>query len=128
MVVTDSDPSAPGNRKEDLEALTAAWGVSNRLKVFTNAVTLEHELFVAGNEELLKRAFLGFHPQSANRWATDIEGAAPAERADGFVKLLVGTRTRKGDFAQQLSAQIDAGAAFNVPQYLREAILAASAQ
>ena len=128
VVVTDSDPSAPGNRKEDLEALTAAWGVSNRLKVFTNAVTLEHELFVAGNEELLKRAFLGFHPQSGNRWATDIEGAAPAERADAFVKLLVETRTRKGDFAQQLSAQIDAGAAFNVPQYLREAILAASAQ
>ncbi len=128
VVVTDADPSAPGNRKEDLEALTAGWGVADRLKVFTNTVTLEHELFGSGNEALLKQAFLAFHPRSTSRWATDIEGAAPAERADAFVKLLVETRTRKGDFAQQLSEQIDAGAAFNVPPYLEEAILAASAQ
>jgi putative ATP-dependent endonuclease of OLD family len=128
VVVTDADPSAPGNRKEDLEALTAGWGVPDRLKVFTNAVTLEHELFVAGNEALLKQAFLALHPRSGSRWATDIEGATPTERADAFVKLLDDTRIRKGDFAQRLSAQIDAGATLNVPPYLEEAIVAASAE
>lgn len=127
VVVTDADPSVPGNRKEDLEALAAESGVSDRLKVFTNAVTLEHELFVAGNEALLKQIFLGFHPRSESRWRTDIEGSAPLERPNAFVKLLEETRTRKGDFAQQLAAQIDAGIDFIVPRYLEEAIKAASA-
>jgi putative ATP-dependent endonuclease of OLD family len=127
VVVTDADPGVPGNRKEDLEALAGDWGVSDRLKIFTNSFTLEHELFVAGNEALLKQIFLEFHPRSEGRWRTDIERLSSVERPKAFVELLYETRTRKGDFAQQLAAQIDAGNDFNVPHYLKEAILAASA-
>ena len=46
----------------------------------------------------------------------------PQERAIAFVELLKKKQTRKGDFAQRLSAQIEAGEVFQVPLYLREAI------
>lgn len=127
VVVTDADPSAPGNRKEDLEALAMGWGVSERLAVFTNAVTLEHELFSAENGDILKTAFLALHPRSADRWTNDIEQVEEAGRSAAFVKLFSETRTRKGDFAQQLAAHIEAGAAFTVPAYIRDAIEAVAA-
>lgn len=127
VVVTDADPSAPGNRKEDLEALASGWGMADRLNVFTNAVTLEHELFTAGNAEILKAAFLALHPRSADRWINDVEHAAEAESGGAFVRLLSETRTRKGDFAQQLAAQIEAGGAFIAPAYIRSAIEAVAA-
>jgi putative ATP-dependent endonuclease of OLD family len=126
VVVTDADPDSPGNRKADLDTLAAGWGVSDRLRVMTNAVTLEHELFAAGNAILLREVFLALHRESAERWATGVEGPTVADRAAAFVELLKSTRTRKGDFAQQLAERIDAGAAFHVPDYLRQAILAAA--
>lgn len=127
VVVTDADPSAPGNRKEDLEALARGWAMADRLKVLTNAVTLEHELFSAENASILKAAFLALHPRSADRWTNDVEQAEEAERAAAFVKLLSETRTRKGDFAQQLAAQIETGAAFIAPAYITSAIEAVAA-
>jgi [2Fe-2S] binding domain/Overcoming lysogenization defect protein-like, TOPRIM domain len=54
VIVTDADPKSPGNRREELEALVGGWNVAERLSVFTNQVTLEHEAFAAGNAELLK--------------------------------------------------------------------------
>jgi putative ATP-dependent endonuclease of OLD family len=125
VVVTDADPASPGNRKVDLDALAAGWQVADRLYVLTNTVTLEHELFATGNGTLLREVFLALHPQSAARWTADVEGAADRPRA--FVDLLKSTRTRKGDFAQQLAERIEAGAAFQVPDYLRQAILAVAA-
>lgn len=127
VVVTDADPGSPGNRKSDLDALAAGWQVSDRLSVLTNAVTLEHELFAAGNDALLREVFLALHPQSIARWTGDIDGATAADRPQAFVDLLKSTRTRKGDFAQQLAERIQAGAAFQVPDYLRQAILAVAA-
>ena len=127
VVMTDADPSAPGNRKEDLEALATGWGVAERLKVFTNAVTLENELFSAENANILKAAFLALHPRSADRWTSDVEQAAETGRAAAFVNVLTETRTRKGDFAQQLAAQIEAGTAFTVPAYIKHAIEAIAA-
>ncbi|MGO9741974.1 MAG: ATP-dependent nuclease [Roseiarcus sp.] len=124
VVVTDADPNSPGNRKADLDALAAAWGVASRLLVLTNAVTLEHELFGAGNAALLREVFLRLHPQSAARWAADVEGAAATDRPTAFVDLLKSSDTRKGDFAQQLAERVEAGALFQVPEYLRQAILA----
>jgi putative ATP-dependent endonuclease of OLD family len=124
VVVTDADPDSPGNRKADLDGLAVGWGVSDRLHVLTNAVTLEHELFSAGNASLLREIFLTQHPQSAARWATEVDNVATVARPAAFVELLKSTRTRKGDFAQQLAEHIEAGAAFNVPAYLQEAILA----
>jgi putative ATP-dependent endonuclease of the OLD family len=124
VVVTDADPDSPGNRKADLEELATGWGVPDRLKVLINAVTLEHELFAAGNATLLREVFLALHPQSAARWALDIDGVAAPGRPAAFVALLKSARTRKGDFAQQLAERIEAGAVFQVPAYLREAVLA----
>jgi putative ATP-dependent endonuclease of OLD family len=124
VVVTDTDPQSPGNRRVDLETRATEWGVVDRLNVFTNAVTLEHELFSAGNAALMRDVFLLLHPQSAARWATEIDGAAEAARAEAFVQLLKATKTRKGDFAQQLAERIVAGSPFTVPGYLRDAIVA----
>ena len=95
--------------------------------MLTNAVTLEHELFLAENADTLRAAFLTLHPRSADRWTNEIEQAAEAGRGNAFVKLLSETRTRKGDFAQQLAAQIEAGAPFIVPDYIRDAIEAVAA-
>lgn len=126
VVMTDADPSAPGNRKEDLEALAAGWGVGNRLKVMTNMVTLEHELFSSGNAALLKTAFLALHPRSEDRWKSEVDGVSEADRANAFVQLLYQTRTRKGDFAQQVAANVEAGEALVVPAYIKGTIEAAA--
>ncbi len=122
VVVTDADPSAPGNRKADLEAQVAGWGTAAKLSVFTNAVTLEQELFDAGNQALLKRAFLALYPQSEARWRDDIEAAQPQDQAGAFVSLLKAKQTRKGDFAQRIADLIEAGEVFHVPAYLDQAV------
>ena len=127
VIVTDADPKVSGNRKEDLEALVAGWNVGERLSVYTNQVTLEHEVFAAGNEELLKRVFLRLRPRSQNRWIAEIDGVAAPARPEAFVKLLAAMEVRKGDFAQRLSEFIEHGAAFVVPDYLRNAIASSSA-
>lgn len=122
VIVTDADPEAPGDRKQALEALAANWHVAGKLSVYTNVITLEHDLFIAGNAELLKRTFLLLRPRSEPRWANEIDSVPVANRAAAFVSLLTDTKVRKGDFAQQLAELIDGGAAFVVPAYLREAI------
>jgi putative ATP-dependent endonuclease of OLD family len=125
IVVTDADPGLAGNRKTDLEALATGWGTSAALSVFTNEVSLEHELF-AGNEALLKKAFLDMCPRSDIRWTQDVEGTPWDGRANAFVALLRNKRIRKGDFAQRLAAFIEAGEEFQVPGYLEQAILKAA--
>jgi len=122
VVVTDADPSVPGNRQADLEAQAAAWGTVTKLSIFTNAVTLEHELFSAGNDALLKTAFLALYPQSEDRWTDEVDAAQPQDKASAFVALLKAKQTRKGDFAQRVADLIEAGAAFQVPEYLANAI------
>ena len=92
-----------------------------------NQVTLEHEIFAAGNEELLKRVFLSLHPRSQIRWTTAVDSVVAVERPTAFVRLLADMEVRKGDFAQQLSEFIEHGARFVVPTYLRDAIRSASA-
>ena len=127
VVVTDEDPDLAGNRRADLEGLATKLGAANRLHVCTNQVTLEYELFTSGNAALLRELFIQLKPRSEGRWTTEVESKAENERAAAFVKLLVDTRVRKGDFAQALAARIDAGAVFTVPPYLSEAINAISA-
>ena len=122
VVVTDADPSVPGNRKADLEAQATGWGTAAKLSVFTNAVTLEHELFATGNQALLKAAFLAIYPQSEARWTDEVDGAQRNNRATAFVELLKAKQTRKGDFAQRVADLIEAGEPFQVPPYLAQAI------
>ncbi len=128
VVVTDADPTVPGNRKADLEAQAVGWGTAAKLSVFTNAVTLEHELFDTGNQALLKTAFLTLYPQSEARWNEEVGAAQPHDRATAFVALLKAKQTRKGDFAQQVADLIEAGEAFQVPAYLDQAIRKVSEQ
>jgi putative ATP-dependent endonuclease of OLD family len=122
VVITDADPAVAGNRKADLEALATECNAAANLNVFTNEVTLEYELFKSGNAELMKAIFLQIHPRSADTWTDAVEGKAEVDRPQAFVDLLTTSRTRKGDFAQELAVRIETGDDFRVPEYLRAAI------
>ena len=121
VIVTDGDPAVPGNRKTELENLAAGFHSNGTLNVFTNDVTLEHALYAAGNNGLLKNSFLALHSRSESDWAS-IESLPEANRPDAFIKLLVEKKTRKGDFIQQISERISKGVTFRVPAYLENAI------
>jgi len=125
-VITDADPSVPGNRKVDLENLAATHGASQALMVLTNQHTLEHEIFAAGNELFLKRVFLRLHRSSRGDWANRIEGVAAHDRPDAFLKLIGAKKTRKGDLAQAIASRIAEGEPFVVPTYLADAIRGAA--
>lgn len=122
VVVTDADPSVEGNRKVELEQFATSVSARACLDVFVNAHTLEHELLLAGNEAVLKAAFLSIHKRSGNDWMQRIEGVATTERPAAFLRLLDDKKTRKGDLAQAIAARIEAGDPFVAPQYLRQAI------
>lgn len=122
VVVTDADPSVLGNRKRDLDNLAAQHGAADALSVFVNQQTLEHEIFIAGNEDFLKHVFLRLHRNSRRHWVERIEGVPPAQRADAFLKLLSEKKTRKGDLAQAVASRIAAGERFEPPGYLAAAI------
>lgn len=122
VVVTDADPSVEGNRKGDLEAFAKGVGAAHCLDVLTNTRTLEHELLLAGNEAVMKAAFLSIHTRSGDDWANLIEGVAAEARPGALLRLLETKRTRKGDLAQAVAARVEAGDPFQVPGYLRQAI------
>lgn len=122
VVITDADPSVRGNRKADLDAFATELAAPGALHVYVNQHTLEHEIFSAGNESLLKTAFLKLHPRSTSDWATSIEGVAVADRPKAFLRLISDKETRKGDLAHEIAAQIEDGHAFVVPAYLQQAI------
>ena len=127
VVVTDADPTVPGNRKLDLEKLASDFGSASNLRVLTNQQTLEQELFAAGNERVLKEAFLALHPNSEADWSKGIESVSEGRRPGAFVELLKKKRTRKGDLAQQIASWITSGTPFAVPKYLQDAIEAIAA-
>ncbi len=122
VIVTDADPHLAGNRKEDLETLATTLTSGDKLSVYTNTNTLEHELYLAGNAVILKAAFLKLHNRSETKWNTDIDTKPEAERAEAFVKLLKDMEVRKGDYAHSLIEEIESGTAFNTPDYLNNAI------
>ncbi len=122
VIVTDADPHLVGNRKEDLETLATTLTSRDKLSVYTNTNTLEHELYLAGNAVILKAAFLKLHNRSETRWNTDIDTKPEVERADAFVKLLKDMEVRKGDYAHSLIEEIESGKTFNTPDYLANAI------
>lgn len=126
VVITDTDPKVPGNRKADLLSLAAEVGAGEVLRVFTNTVTLEYELMAAGNDALLKSAFLSLHPRSHQSWVAQIDNVEETGRAAAFVDLLRDKDTRKGDFAQAVASLVVEGAEFQVPAYLESAIRTAS--
>jgi putative ATP-dependent endonuclease of the OLD family len=122
VIITDADPGVAGNRKDDLEALATEYGATSQLHVFTNEITLESELFKAGNRDLLKAVFLELHPRSEQSWRDVVEARVADEQASAFLELLAQKRVRKGDFAQAVASRIVGGATFRVPEYLSGAI------
>lgn len=127
VVLTDGDGGevaagavTPGaGRKRDLEAVAAKLGASDLLEVVINDYSLETELVRAGNGAPLKGAYVKLHPRSADKWDA-AAGQAGAAQAVAIQKLF--ESTRKGDFAQLVAEEINNGAAFTVPGYLKTAI------
>lgn len=127
VVVTDGDgPKKDDNgltagqrRKRDYEAITAKNFANEFCKVFVNDYSLETELFIAGNSDILRTAYLDLHPKSADKWDkyTANTGDDLAREMHKLFKDI-----RKGDFAQALAEQIEEGKEFSVPNYLSSAI------
>jgi putative ATP-dependent endonuclease of OLD family len=102
--------------------MVKGFGSAGKLDVHVNQKTLEHELFAAGNEKLLKLAFLAIHRNSKRDWETRIEGVPEADRPDAFIDLIKTKRTRKGDLAQEIAARIAKRASMRVPDYLEKTV------
>jgi putative ATP-dependent endonuclease of OLD family len=116
----DEDIATPGaERKRNLEALALELGAGHLLEVVINDHSLETELVRAGNAAVLKEVYLKLHPRSGNKWDAAI-ALSGANQAGAIQKLF--QTTRKGDFAQLVAEEINKGAAFTVPAYLKAAI------
>lgn len=127
VVLTDGDGGEvaagvefPGvGRKRKLEAIAAGLGAVDILEVVINDYSLETELVRAGNADLLRQVYLVLHPRSGDKWDAAV-ALADAAQAVAIQKLF--ETTRKGDFAQLLAEEINAGKEFTVPPYLKHAI------
>lgn len=127
VVLTDGDggglePGAesPGQRrKRTLEAVAHGLRAGELFDVVINDYSLESELVRAGNADLLKNLYLKWHPRSEDKWDAAV---APdgSDQAVAIQKLF--ETTPKGDYAQLLAEEINAGKAFTVPEYLARAI------
>ena len=127
VVVTDGDggelepgKSSPGAlRKGSLETAAKTLGANILMKVVINNYSLETELVLAGNGDLMKATYLQLHPRSAEKWDAAVGQDGDAQAV--AIQRLFET-TRKGDFAQLLAESISSGAVFIVPDYLKRAI------
>jgi putative ATP-dependent endonuclease of OLD family len=128
IVITDGDDGAGAERKKRLEQIANKNQSGPALTVLVNTTTLENELFQVGNESLLKGAYLAIHGKSQEKWRDEIEALPQYQRPAAFLKRLQGSRTRKGDLAQEIARRIKNGEAFAVPPYIRQAIEKAAAQ
>lgn len=128
VAVTDGDgwnlgngqPSPGANRKTELEAFAAKQGARNLLHVSLNDFSLESELAIAGNEVLLKAAYLKAHPRSESNWTAAVTTLSHEAKARAIQDLF--SNTAKGDFAQNLAEELRTATDFKVPDYLRSAI------
>lgn len=127
VVMTDGDKTkatdgkgSPGEiRKTALETLAKNFGAAASFEAVVNNYSLETELVIAGNGELLKSVFLELHKKSEAKWV-----AAVAKVGDEQSKAIQALfeSTRKGDFAQILAEKISEGVTFIVPKYIKDAI------
>jgi putative ATP-dependent endonuclease of OLD family len=129
VIVTDGDGPrtyetglTPGQtRKANYDEIAVASGAEELCITIINTYSLETELLIAGNGDILKNAYLKIHPQSGDKW-----DAVVAHNGDELAKQMheLFKDARKGDFAQALAELIEDGEAFEVPDYLAEAIKA----
>ncbi|MFJ5829567.1 ATP-dependent nuclease [Streptomyces sp. NPDC093089] len=138
-VITDTDV-APDNpepeRLTKLRDLHATWSSPGQLHVAAAPRTLEPALWLSGNEQALRAAFLRCAPLSQDRWDQVVKTADPAVAfGELFIpkesrkvlgldgKPIKGTPISKGRFAQELADVLnDQSVPFTVPTYLTEAI------
>ena len=126
VVLTDKDPTAPGDRVARFTELAAELGAQTRLSVQAADITLEAALFSAGNEACLHDGFLAQRPQSEQAW-NDMMLTPEPERPAALIQLLQDKRISKGDLAQYVAGVVESDAAFAIPPYLQAAITAATA-
>ncbi len=127
VVMTDGDKTKatdgkaiPGvARKTELEALATELGGSALFATAVSTYSLESELVVAGNADLLKTVYLELHKNSEAKWNEAVARSGD-EQAKAVQALF--ESTRKGDFAQMVADRIAEGAAFTVPAYIKDAI------
>jgi len=127
VIVTDGDGPktyesglTPGQtRQVNYDEIAKTLGANDLCSTIINNYSLETELLLAGNAEILRNAFLKIHPQSGDKW-----DAAAAHVGDELAKQMheLFKDARKGDFAQALAELIEDGEDFVVPAYLNTAI------
>ena len=132
IIVTDGDGPkklendliAGANRKRTYDTIAKGVDAEAICVTYINDYSLETELLVAGNRDILKAAYIEVHPQSEKKWdkAVDHAGDDLASSMHNLFK-----ETRKGDFAQVLAGMIEDGDKFVVPKYLSDAIISISA-
>lgn len=128
VAITDGDgwdlksgQLSPGaSRQAQLFAFASGQGASHLLDVSVNDFSLESELALAGNEELLKAAYMKAHPRSEHNWTSALANADREAKARAIQGLF--DNTPKGDFAQTLAEGLREAKDFKVPDYLRDAI------
>jgi putative ATP-dependent endonuclease of the OLD family len=131
VIVTDGDGpltlasglTAGENRKHTYDEIAQSVDATTICKTYINDYSLETELLIAGNHDILRTAYIFVHPQSEGKWDSAIAHEGD-ELAASMHSLF--SETRKGDFAQALAELIDDGAEFVVPKYLWDAIISIS--
>lgn len=115
------DPIIPGERrKRALDTLAKTNGASAILVAINSRYSLESELLEAGNDAVLRAAYLALHPRSGKKWdaAAALKGDARAKAIQAMFK-----NSRKGDFAQVLAELIrEKKHTFVVPAYIERTI------
>ena len=127
VIITDGDrtdeatgTATPGERrKTTYDGIAKTLGASHIFHAVINTYSLETELVNAGNNALLREAYLKLHPKSEDKWdaAVTLSGDQRAAAVQGLFK-----DTPKGDFAQLVAESIRSAPSFIVPGYLQTAI------
>lgn len=132
VLVTDGDGpktlenglTAGANRKRIYDEMAEGSGAAAICATYINDYSLETELLIAGNHDVLKAAYIEVHPQSEDKWDKAVAHTGDDLAASMHALFM---ETRKGDFAQVLAQRIEDGEKFEVPKYLSDAIKSISA-
>jgi putative ATP-dependent endonuclease of OLD family len=124
-VITDEDPTSPGDRRRALLNLAEELGAADKFDVFLARPTLEPELLGAApeNRAVVERAFTRQRPKAGvAAWARIDELTDPAAVQKMFMDEFTNQSLRKGDFAQDIAELSSSASTFVVPSYLENAI------
>ncbi len=125
VIITDGDrtdeasgTATPGERRKSAyDDIAKNLGASHIFRAVINTYSLETELVNAGNNALLREAYLKLHPKSEAKWdaAVTLSGDQRAAAVQGLFK-----DTAKGDFAQLVAESIRSAPSFHRPGILAD--------